>query len=402
MARVLIGWELGAHSGHVRRILSIAEMLTRAGHAVSLALQRIDAGGAGTRGFPLFQAPIWPRLIASIAGTSTIRTHSEADILARLGLDIPGTLSALIAGWDAIFAAARPDVVIAEYAPALLCAAAARIPSVGIGTAFELPPATMPRFPSLADKPAVTDEAALLALTNGELARAGRKPLAALPAIFACDAPIVSAFAAFDPYAQWRETTLVPPQLPLPIPFAAEPRGPEAFVYWPENFAAAGKLWDALATSGLPIRLHAPSLLAAQSNRLAAAGLVIEPNPLPFAAIVARSRIIVSHGGAGITSSALVAGLPHVVVPIDLEKSVQALGVTRLGAGGWSPPRSIVPERFGADLKALAHDPALAARCRAEAERLRPLLGRDCADHTLDAVERLLSADRATSNEPRP
>jgi UDP:flavonoid glycosyltransferase YjiC (YdhE family) len=104
---------------------------------------------------------------------------------------------------------------------------------------------------------------------------------------------------------------------------------------------------------------------------LSALGFEVEPRPLPFATIAARSRLLVSHGGHGFVSAGLLAGLPQVVFHYDLEKLLNGLAVARLGLGGHTALATLKPERFGPDLAALHGDDALAARARAAGERFR-------------------------------
>ena len=392
MAHILIGWELGAYSGHIRHMLGLAEAFEAAGHRISLALQRLDALPPALRGrYPMWQAPVWRRLLGSEMRGADTPIASHADILARLGIGDSGMLSALIAGWDQIIAAAAPDLIVANYAPALQRAAAGRLPVIADGTGFSLPPPEMAAFPGFGEDRPPSDERMLLATVNEELASCGRAPLPSLPGLYGADAALVCCFAEFDPYAQWRRGTLTGPQVALPIPPAPATRGEEVFVYWPQLFGSAGALWDALQQSRLRVRVHAPSLSSDETARLAAAGFATERAPVPFARIVERSALIVCHGGLGIVSSALVAGLPVVVVPVDMEKIGQANTVTRLGLGGWSAPGAIVAQRFAADLRRLAGDPDLAGRSRAAAESFRRRLDPSPAAMGLQAVERLLA-----------
>src|ERR1700712_2068030 len=110
MARVLIGWELGANRGHISRIAPVAAKLRALGHEVAFALQQVDALGASRdTSIPIFQAPLWPRLLASAAAPPRGNVSTMIDILSRLGLDKPGTLAAVMSGWDAILEAWKPD-----------------------------------------------------------------------------------------------------------------------------------------------------------------------------------------------------------------------------------------------------------------------------------------------------
>ena len=123
MARILFGWELGANRGHIERLLPMARRLLDSGHEVALALQQIDCAGLDRDPrITLWQAPVWPRLLINNLQDGSRRVATMGDILAQLGLDRPGCLAAMISSWDAIFAAFRPDVIVADYAPALLAA----------------------------------------------------------------------------------------------------------------------------------------------------------------------------------------------------------------------------------------------------------------------------------------
>jgi hypothetical protein len=353
MAKVLIGWELGANRGHLTRMMRYAAPLQAAGHEVVIASQRID--GLAGDGFDgrVWQAPLWPRLLAWTATTRVAVPQTMGDILARLGLDQPGMLAALIGGWEAILSAERPDMVVAEYAPALLRAAAGRVPTVATGVGFDLPPADMDGFPSLSGRPASVDESGLLTVVNGDLARMGRDAITTLPAMFAADRALPTGLDALDPYWAWRPDGLGAPLLDdAPAPPLA-PEGEEVFVYWYERGPVAPELWKALKISGLPVRVHVPRLDGDIAMALHEAGFAVERQPLPFATIARRSRLLLSHGGGGFVTSGLMAGRPQVIVHHDLEKRNNGVAVDRLRLGAQMPLGDLRAEPFASGLRAL-------------------------------------------------
>ena len=192
VARILIGWELGAYRGHIVRMRLIAARLLSEGHSVAMALQQIDALGVDPDPrIQIWQAPVWPRLLVNAAQDLSRPVATMGDILARLGLDRPGCLAALVSGWDAIFAGFQPDVVIADYAPALLTAARGRIPSIQAGDVFACPPHDASCFPDLAGHAPAYDEATLLDIADADLASVGRGALSSLPALFAADKVLI-------------------------------------------------------------------------------------------------------------------------------------------------------------------------------------------------------------------
>lgn len=390
MARVLIGWELGGNRGHISRTAALADRLREEGHEVEVALQRIDSGAAELpAGVTVWQAPLWPRLLGNVARPRASRPATMGDILFRLGLDRPETLGALIQGWDAILRASRPDAVIADFAPALLRAAAGRVPSIGVGNGFDRVPAQLDRFPSLTGGPPAHDEAEALANANAGLQAASRPPIAALPAIFMADVPLASSFAEVDPYHAHRLEPVVAPTLALPLPPPAGGQGEELFVYGVELMRPDIALWKGLAATDLPVRVHIPNALPSLADAIRGFGFAFEPRPLRWDEIVRRSRLLLSHGGHGFVCAALVAGLPQVVTYYDLEKRGQADALVRAGLGGAVPLGAIRPEPFAASLRKLYEDDGAAARARAAAPSFRARCAPSFEDEVAAAVRRL-------------
>jgi rhamnosyltransferase subunit B len=364
VARILLGWELGAGTGHAVKLLEIGRILASRGHEPIYAVQNIAAfARADAR---VWQAPLWPSQLAMLARPASITPATMGDILVALGLNEPGALTALIGGWDAILAAVRPDAIAAEFAPALMLAARGRVPVLALGTGFSLPPATMPHMPSLTGLAVVHDEEASLATVNAALARYGRGRIDTLPAIFAAERELPAAFAELDPYRVWRTAPAGIPSIAGPVP-AADPAGDELFVYMNGSQPRPLAFWQGLHRSGLKVRVYDPRLLPADHRLLRDAGFLVEETPVPFALVAARSRMVMSHCGLGFVSSALIAGLPHILAPFDIEKRLIATAITGMGLGLSTPLDTIDPEAFAATLRAALADDALTARARAAA-----------------------------------
>jgi UDP:flavonoid glycosyltransferase YjiC (YdhE family) len=387
MAHVLLGWELGGNRGHATALLAIADALTARGHRVSFALQRVDAlPPERLAGAEVWPAPISPRLLVNI-GKPRRGANSFGDIMARLGADDPDMVEGMLRAWDLLLRTIRPDAVIGEYAPFLLAAAWGRVPSIAVGTAFSTPPAHMERFPSLDGEPAAFDEAAVLAGLNRALERLGRTPIAAYPALLQADATFSGSFAELDPYAEWRVEPLASPLLAGGVPPLADPDAGELFVYAPEQVLPTASLWQGLARSGLPVRVHTANMLPDMADALAALGFAVERRPVPFSLIAERSRLVLSHGGHGFTCSALMAGLPQVICYFDLEKYLHAEAITKLGVGGKVAMAQIEADAFAASLRAVYENDDLAARARAAAPAFRTRYDRPKTALVADAVD---------------
>lgn len=368
MARVLLGWELGANRGHAVRLAGLARDLRAHGHEVVFVVRRIDAMRAeAPPGAAIWQTPVSPRMMAGGPQFTGVPA-GMGDILARLGMDDAGIVAAMVETWRRLFDAIRPDLVVADFSPFLLLAARGRLPAVSVGTGFTTPPSHLDAFPPVIEGVQGLDQGALLAAVNAGLAAAGDPPLARVTEIFGADRPIVATFAELDPYAAHRGGYALPESVD---PAVEAGQGDEVFVYGPELIPRDTPLWDGLAMSGLRIRVHVGLASGAVREAVTRAGLILEPKPVPFAQIAARSRLLVSHGGHGFLCAGMAAGLPHVVCHYDLEKICHGLAITRAGLGGHVALGNLKPAAFADSLVRVYRDDALAARCRAAAPGFR-------------------------------
>jgi len=332
VARILIGWELGAGRGHIVPILAITRRLVTQGHSVTLALQELSAAGSALPpGVTLLQAPVWPGLLTVTTPRPYAPIATIFDILARLGLASPGCLTSLVRAWDGLLAMVRPDAVIADHAPALLVAARGRVRSFNVGAGFQVPPSDGDHMQRLTTEEPGNDYADLLDTIDADLRAAGRESLSALPAFFAADHALIANFAELDPY------TRTDPATHYIAPYVGEwsvPQdglGEEIFVYVHHRPLHAVPLWQGLLASGARVRAFVP--LAGNEVRAALAqlGVIVETRPVPWAVIAARSRIVVSHAGHGFPTAAMLAGLPQIVAPYDIEKDLRADALMRTG-----------------------------------------------------------------------
>lgn len=390
MAHVLIGWEFGANRGHVTKIAAFAQALRSRGHQVTLAIQQIDSiRPREAAGCAIWQAPVSPRLLASVSRPASGPAATLGDILARLGFDDSDLVASMIAAWRALFGAVRPDIVCADYAPFLLLAARGLFPTVATGTGFDLPPATLATFPSLTGGAPAADEAATLASVNDALARLDMNPLDFLPEIFAADEAVAGTFVELDPYRDARVEPLAAPGIAGPVPEVGGGRGEEVFVYGASHIAEQSPLWTGLAQAGLPIRTFVPNVSDRYRQTLRQRGFQVEESAVAFGRIAERSRLLVSHGGHGFVCSGLLAGVPQVICPHDLEKTLIAAAVTRMGVGGVAPLAAIRAAPFARSLRQLYERDDIAARARAVSGELRGRMTPSLSQALTRAVERI-------------
>jgi UDP:flavonoid glycosyltransferase YjiC (YdhE family) len=386
LARILFGWELGAGRGHSSRLIELAQVLRQRGHEPLFAPQQI--GPFAAHG-PIWQAPVWPRLLGPLSRRYAQQPATMGDMLAYLGLDDQEAMSAMVLAWDRVVADARPDAIVAEYAPMLQLAARHRVPCLAWGTGFSLPPADLPTFPGFTDRSAVVSEEQLLTSLNDSLVRAGRPPLESLPAIFAADRSLVSSFRELDPYREWRSGPAGVPAINGEVPLATG-GGEEIFVYLNTAVRRPDSFWRGLAGARLPIRIYDPTIDDGNAGALEKAGLKVERVPVSFADIAARSRLLVSHGGLGFCSSALLAGIPQVVIPFDQEKMLTAEALEALGVGRHVRLEGLQANEFADALLSAWSDDRLHARAQAVAPAFRERMSTTAEEEAADIVEQLL------------
>lgn len=372
MARFLLGWELGANRGHWVRLTDIARRLAAEGHTVAIAAQRLSRAFDLPPEVTLWQVPVWPRLLGNVGALGGPLPQTMGDILVRLGLDSDDTLPSLIQGWDAIIAAVRPDAVVADFAPALLCAARGRCPTLAIGWGFDTVPPTLSAFPSMTGQPAAFAESETLARVNRGLAESARAPIRSLPEMFAADRMLAGTFTELDFYRDWRSEPVVAPSVAHPVGEAEA--GEEIFLYADATLLRALPLWDGLVRAALPVRVHVQGASDAQNAELQRLGFIVERRAIPFADIARRSRITMSYGGMGFLSSSLAAGLPTVVVHYDLEKKINGEAITRLQLGGHVPATGIQADAFATSLRQLYQNDSFQRRARELAPSFRDRL----------------------------
>jgi hypothetical protein len=389
--RILLGWEIGEHRGHVLRMANIATLLRAAGVAIAWAALRVDQlDGIAQPGEPVFQSPVWPGLhIESLLSQTTRQAASHADLLADLGLGQRGAYLHLLTAWDAILAAVRPDAVFADYAPALLSSCRGRIATVAAGIGFTLPPAHLKKFPGFplaftAEAEPPDREPALLAEANAALAQLGRPVLAHLPELFAADAVVISSFKELDPFAQHRLSPHAPPSL---LSWAPPPRSPgdEIIVYWTERLLNLRPFFDCVAALGLPLRIVAPGLKPEHAARYDKA-IRFETKPLHFAEIARMARLVICNGNTGFVSAAMLAGLPQALLPHDTQKRLVAHAVERLGVGISCDLDRIDWPAWQAQVRSLYQDAEMRARAHAGAGKLIPRMRREPAEICADAL----------------
>jgi rhamnosyltransferase subunit B len=328
VARILLGWELGAGLGHITRLLPIARALREAGQECIFALRSL------TPAYDLLKSEQFPFLVAPIVPPDgpVPRSSSYGDLLGVAGYADIRRLEPRVAAWDSMIEQLRIDVAVAEFAPTLCLAALGRTPVVAVGDAFTLPSADGPRFPPFRSEPLQFDESAMLAVVQ-EVQRKRRRPEPrSLPGIFGGAelflVTLPELYLGSDPSA----VPIAGPLSALPAAAHNDPRQ-DYFAYLSARAPRMRLMLQGLGESGLSGSLYLRDATRDEIAFARAAGLTVYDEPQHLPTVVAASHMLIHHGGMGASELALAIGRPQILVPRHEEQRLTAARLESLGVG---------------------------------------------------------------------
>lgn len=339
--RCLIAWELGSNSGHLIRSLSIAKALRERGHQVMFAVRntRSAADILGPHRFLCMQAPLM---------TSPSRRNREhpprnySEILLQLGYRDPQALRGAVDSWLGLYHLAKPDVIVADHAPtAILSARVAQIRTVAVGNGFDIPPNVSPLPDINPWQPAANEtrmalDAEVLNRINTVLHAYGRPDMKRMADLFADANPILATFKELDHYGE-RPDAFYAGQFygydegaPATWPKGG---GPRIFVHLRPHMKRFAPVMAVLRELTVPTLCVAPGLTYAEPQNLQTETLVINAKPVALESALAHADLAIGYGGIGMTTEALLAGVPQIILPEVREQALCGQRLEAIGAG---------------------------------------------------------------------
>jgi UDP:flavonoid glycosyltransferase YjiC (YdhE family) len=335
MSKILFAWELGANLGHLTRDLPLARSCQADGHDVVWAVNDLSAAVnlLATESFRLIQAPLLK------ATTRLPLPINYAAMLLAEGYVDNGALKQGVQKWLSLFDSVKPDAIIYNHAPtALLAAHITGIPVLICGTGFEIPPAS-PALPSF--RPWLNTSTAehhhweqqLLKQINTVLDSFSQARLPRLSTLFAQGKPLLTTFAELDPFGPRTGTDYVGPVYALP-------QMPDAL--WSSTGAAHILAYLRSTIPGVEALLHA--LNATSAEVICAVPGLPEAWPASYPALrfyshaltlehlLPSADLMISYGATTL-ATALMAGVPVLLVPQVIEQFLSGLPLERVGAG---------------------------------------------------------------------
>jgi len=339
MARIALVWELGTSYGHLSALLPFAAGLKQRGHDVLLALRELhNAGGMIAGDIALFQAPVWLPQMTGLPEPPL----NYSEILLRYGYFDAGGLAGLVGAWRALFALHRSDAVVADHAPtALLAARSMGLAATTLGCGFYCPPRRipMPNMRAWLDVPQQRlqdSDARVLHSMNTVLAGYQAAPLASVGELFGIEENFLCTFAELDHYAQreparyrgafWNAGSGQEVCWP-------EGEGERVFVYLEPLMRDFAGVLDAVAALGLRAIVCAPGISDDLRKKREHPRVIVSAHPYRLDKLLPECDLFIGYGGHGMTAAMLMAGVPLLLLPNQLERFLLAARIAAIGAG---------------------------------------------------------------------
>jgi UDP:flavonoid glycosyltransferase YjiC (YdhE family) len=253
------------------------------------------------------------------------------------GFGDAAVLDRRLAGWARLFAEFAVDVVVGDYAPAALLAARMYgMPSVAVGTGFEIPPDTglLPSFWEDGAQDAAArrfTEGLVLFNINQVLRRLNATPVERLAQVFQADRIVFTTIAELDHCGARPDAVYAGPLQDLPGSVASSWRTtrPRVLVYLRGVGPVVDRVLQALAAIGAEVIAVLP-----EPGRLPQLrpDLQVFRQPVSFGGLIETADLVIASGSGAVTT-ALLAGIPALVLPTTAEQSMFARRVEETGAG---------------------------------------------------------------------
>lgn len=338
MAKILIAWELGGGLGHLVPLLGLAEDLLERGHDVSLAARDLVEAGTLFDGLPItyYQAP--HRIEPFQPAFDPPITYGH--LLHNIGFGTEGGLYALCSAWKSIFASIRPEVVLFEHSPvAMFAARELGCRKAALGTGFTAPPTPLPLIrPWMSSEQSdwTADHRRTVDTANRVAARLGLGPLATLDDVYAGVTPFLRTYPEIDHFGPRRDGNYVGIALDSTgkKPHWPYGEGPKLFAYL-KPFQGFHEAVSQLYQLRMPCIIFCPHLRAQQVRELEEQfpSIVFSTEPLNIELVVRDCNVAICHGGHGMVARMLLAGIPLVAIPLQLEQTLISQRLAASGAG---------------------------------------------------------------------
>lgn len=354
MAHVLLAWEQGLNLGHLVRIGAIVHALHNRRHKVTLAISlAIAVRYAGELKKIACQKFVVGEPRHSVGWRAPKPRFSFAGVLASQGWTDAQWLLGSTTAWMRLLSSIKPTSVVLDYAPiAALAAFLLKVPALHVSSGFDAPPpgqTGIGRYRSSTGEVSAAEAAEVTSIEDSmhQALKAGGilSPSIKLRDLLSHSSLLLDCIPQTDPYGS-RKNTIYAPFLSTPehATIADWPQtnsGREThrvFAYVRDRVIAA-PLLDFFLRSGSSVVCLWPGY-EPHFYHPSGPGLAIFTELLDLSALFEQTSLVVGYGSVGLSTRAVLAKIPQLVLPSDIEKLMVGHRIQQQGLGiclepGW-------------------------------------------------------------------
>jgi rhamnosyltransferase subunit B len=342
MPKVLLTYEFGAGLGHLNRLMAVAKRLPEKWETLFAipdpATFKEHIARSMPRPYDLREGVVWRA--PNDPNARRVPTHTFADVISLFAFGNVEVLSRHVATWDKVLAEYRPDLIIADFAPTICLAADGKQPILVVGNGYTIPPGSrmlppMRPWETHVQPQSRSQEAALLMAVNRVRQRSKGPAIDYFADLFHGTRTFPCTLPEFDPYQRFRTNWYWPFNIPdiAAGPGFDEREGPAIFVYLAAQHPALRATIEAANKLGRRVQLFVQGAEPTSVARLCASNVAIHTKPADFAKILPQTSLLLHHAGLGTAYAGLAAGVPQLVMPLNLEHWITAVGLDQFRTG---------------------------------------------------------------------
>ena len=182
------------------------------------------------------------------------------------------------------------------------------------------------------NRPIYGSEPEIMGWLNGDLKRAGAKPIERLPQLNEATAYGLMTIPIFDPYKAFRKQDYLSVEIPGGAP-TPRPSNGGAIAYFHEKTQLNEEVITGLGQLEIDTDVYFGMSMRSVKQKFKGSRVTVADAPFALGKDMPGKAVAVHRGGLGFTIAALLAGVPQVVVFEHDETRLQAESIQKAGAG---------------------------------------------------------------------
>ncbi len=377
---------MGAALGHITRLTPLAHALSEKGHDVTFilndpALVQAPTTSPKPLSLKVVKAPIWARKYLNLP----VKPQNISEVLIASGYYDSKEVSSQLAQWQQLLLSLAPDLIIFDYSPtAILASRGMPCKKLGLDEAFSSPPPIQPLPPfARIDKnrqaSLVHSDKSLVDSVNQGLNKLDIKPIDFAHELFEVDKSILLSIPELDPYVKFRTNTNHFGPMTIDNPQAISTTWSECkktkkvLGYLKPNYPMLEVFLECLHGFDVEANIFIPKVSSHIIERFSKGSIRISNSPYKLSSAFEEADTLVCHGGTTTTASAIMHGLPVLIIPHQQEQLAVAQRCINEQLGVFLNPHEGI-EKITLSIKDILESPVYmqnAQKCRAKYQGLK-------------------------------